>query len=142
MHYLYRHFDKNGTLLYVGVTANPEMRLTGHKSTAHWYGEIAMIEMEKIGVKADALAKERSIILAEKPKHNKHKTIVEPQRASQDELLEPWRKRAKLIMEMLDRGNSQSDIARRFGVSRQAISVIVNREKKRQAINQMVARSK
>lgn len=130
MHYLYRLFDKDGSLLYIGVSANPTDRMRVHKTGSSWFNNVARLDVEKVGTKADALNKERRAIIQERPKHNKTKKIPGRQVGSQDEYLKPWRKRAEMIMAMLDRGQSQSDIARHFDVSRQAISVIVQREQK------------
>jgi predicted GIY-YIG superfamily endonuclease len=43
---LYRHYSKDGKLLYVGVTSNLKARNTVHKSQSHWFNDIARIDTE------------------------------------------------------------------------------------------------
>lgn len=70
-HAVYKHFDANGQLLYIGVSLNHFARLAQHSDTSHWFNDIARIEVIACATRADALAKERSLIRAERPKHNK-----------------------------------------------------------------------
>ena len=67
---LYRHFDKDGTLLYVGVTASPLIRQSDHCGTSKWGREIATITVEHFDNRRAALAAEWTAIQAEKPRHN------------------------------------------------------------------------
>lgn len=39
-HFVYRCFDADGRLLYVGLTKNPEQRLAGHRSQTLWFGDV------------------------------------------------------------------------------------------------------
>jgi hypothetical protein len=43
---LYRHFDKDGNLLYVGVSLNAIERTISHRDKSPWYQDIARIEIE------------------------------------------------------------------------------------------------
>lgn len=67
---LYRHFDSNGRLLYVGISKNALARLGGHKSDKSWYGEIATVTIETFNSRAEALRCEAAAILNENPKYN------------------------------------------------------------------------
>ncbi|TAL00365.1 MAG: GIY-YIG nuclease family protein [Rhodospirillaceae bacterium] len=68
---LYRHFDKDGALLYVGIAINPMMRyINDHRRFAHWFKDITRIEIEHFPTRKDAFAAERQAIAAEKPLHN------------------------------------------------------------------------
>lgn len=83
-HAVYKHFDANGQLLYIGVSLNHLARLAQHSDTSHWFNDIARIEVIACETRAAALAKERSLIRAERPKHNKQhnrELIVVDQRA-------------------------------------------------------------
>jgi hypothetical protein len=47
MEHLYRHFDKDGTLLYVGISLSAINRLGQHKDNAHWFSSIKRVEIEQ-----------------------------------------------------------------------------------------------
>lgn len=64
---LYRHFDKDGRLLYVGIAISTTMRLSGHRATSHWFDQITRIEIERFPTRVAALAAEMLAIGSEKP---------------------------------------------------------------------------
>lgn len=66
---LYRHFDANDTLLYVGISVNHVSRLAQH-GASHWFYDIARISIEWHPSTDDALAAEYEAITSEKPLHN------------------------------------------------------------------------
>lgn len=67
---LYRHFDKDGRLLYVGISLNAVARLAQHRGVAHWFRSIARIEIEWHPTREDACAAEIEAIREELPMHN------------------------------------------------------------------------
>jgi excinuclease UvrABC nuclease subunit len=67
---LYRHFDKDGRLLYVGASANPFQRMQYHSNLAVWFREIARVELEHFPCRDDALEAEAKAIKLERPKYN------------------------------------------------------------------------
>lgn len=67
---LYRHFDKSGRLLYVGISYTAISRLVGHRSNAHWFDEIVRIEIERFQTREAAAKAELEAIKNEKPLHN------------------------------------------------------------------------
>ena len=67
---IYRHFDKNGTLLYVGQTTNFLSRSACHLDAAPWRDEIHKIELEPMS-KEEAMSQELEIIHKERPLWNK-----------------------------------------------------------------------
>ena len=67
---LYRHWDKDGTLLYVGISLSALARLGQHAEHAHWFKSIASVTIEHFETRADALAAERTAIRSEEPLHN------------------------------------------------------------------------
>jgi hypothetical protein len=86
---LYRHFDKSGTLLYVGVSLTALIRLQGHKRSA-WFDDIVRVEIERFPTREAALNAEMGAIKSEGPKHN----IVGVRTAHPSEpMLPPTRKR-------------------------------------------------
>ena len=95
---LYRHFDKDGDLLYVGISLSPLARTKKHKEVAGWYREVATITIEWLPSKMEALEAETQAIRREKPKHNIHGWGVLPWEQPRDwrppdDLLAAFRKR-------------------------------------------------
>lgn len=69
--YLYRHFDAEGRLLYVGITVDPVARLRNHKLNAPWARDIARVEVSvAFGSREEAEDAERRVIRAEAPTYN------------------------------------------------------------------------
>jgi hypothetical protein len=68
---LYRLYDADGTLLYVGISYSAIARFAGHKADKPWIGDVARIDIEHHDVtRREMLNIERRIILTEKPLHN------------------------------------------------------------------------
>jgi predicted GIY-YIG superfamily endonuclease len=68
---LYRHFDADGVLLYIGISISAVSRLATHRCQSGWYNDITRVEIETFDTREDALAAEEAAIRAEKPLHNK-----------------------------------------------------------------------
>lgn len=67
---LYRHYNKDGRLLYVGVSVRVLMRLAEHRMGCAWYRQIAKIEIEWFNSRDEAMAAEAKAIREERPLHN------------------------------------------------------------------------
>lgn len=67
---LYRHFDAEGRLLYVGIARSITARLAQHADSP-WDDQIATITVERFATRAEAEAAERAAIKTEKPTHNR-----------------------------------------------------------------------
>jgi excinuclease UvrABC nuclease subunit len=68
--FLYRHFDCNGTLLYVGISLNAINRTYAHIKTCEWTELIANISVHPYSTREDALEAEKIAIANEKPQFN------------------------------------------------------------------------
>ncbi|MCU0801588.1 MAG: GIY-YIG nuclease family protein [Rhodobacteraceae bacterium] len=68
---LYRHYDKAGNLLYVGITSRVEKRTKAHIEGSSWALDIATIEIEWIDSRKAAEHREKSAIKVAKPAFNK-----------------------------------------------------------------------
>jgi hypothetical protein len=66
---LYRHFDSDGRLLYVGISLSAIIRLAEHRASP-WFDDIARVEIERHPTRKAALAAERKAIRDERPLHN------------------------------------------------------------------------
>lgn len=76
---LYRHFDGNQVLLYVGISLSAVARLGQHMGSAHWALKIARVEVEWFPTRELALAAEKHAIQTEMPLHNiVHSSGVQP----------------------------------------------------------------
>jgi hypothetical protein len=67
---LYRHFDKDGNLLYVGVALNAVSRLRHPKVRSSWFDDITLITIETYRTREEALIAETAAIAGEKPTFN------------------------------------------------------------------------
>lgn len=68
---LYRHFNADGELLYVGISLNHLIRLYQHSNASPWFDEISNISVEHFPSREEAVQAELTAIKKEKPKHNK-----------------------------------------------------------------------
>lgn len=67
---LYRHYDRNAVLLYVGITNHALNRLSNHRTGSSWFENVACSTYEWFNTRAGALAAERRAIENEKPLFN------------------------------------------------------------------------
>jgi hypothetical protein len=68
---LYRAYNSEGSLLYVGISYSALIRITAHRRDKPWFGDVARIEVEKVpGDRYAAEERERQAIWAERPLHN------------------------------------------------------------------------
>jgi len=68
-HYVYRLFDSDDTLLYIGASQEPQGRLVAHCRKT-WGSAIASMTEEEYLTRGLALAAEREAIESEEPLHN------------------------------------------------------------------------
>lgn len=70
-HCLYRHYDADGRLLYVGISHDSSIkRLAGHKSHSTWFPIIRRIDIEHFTSKKLAMEAERNAVITENPIYN------------------------------------------------------------------------
>lgn len=80
MHAVYRMFDEERNLLYIGRTGNAGKRFGDH-NTKRWFPLVATIELEWHPTHAVAVAAEERAILAEQPRYNVIGKMPESRRA-------------------------------------------------------------
>lgn len=68
--YVYRAFDADGRLLYIGSTYKPRARLQFGHAYKQWHASIADIDMERFGTHEEAVAAETEAIRTEWPLWN------------------------------------------------------------------------
>lgn len=74
---LYRYFDSEGRLLYVGITKNQFDRLDAHAKTQSWWHEVAHGTFTHLDSREEALTAETHAIGTEFPKYNKAGPVLE-----------------------------------------------------------------
>lgn len=81
-HYVYRLFDADGRLLYIGATYHVPARLKAHRYNTPWFSEVASVEYQTFPNRRAAFAAEAKAIHAEDPLYNRRHTpgYVEPSR--------------------------------------------------------------
>jgi len=87
---LYRHFDADHQLLYVGISLSAVARLAAHKQTAHWFTDIARVEVQWLDSREDALAAEAAAITAENPRWNLQRPAAAQSQTSDTAAGEVW----------------------------------------------------
>jgi len=73
---LYRYFDKNKNLLYVGISTSAIGRMLQHKQYSFWFKSISRMTVENFNSREDAVVAEREAIKKEKPLHNKSHSLL------------------------------------------------------------------
>lgn len=79
---LYRLFDAQERLLYVGISMSTMCRMTQHRLAKSWWDEVATVRIEHldVGLRTEAEAIERAAIIAEQPLHNVNGNVPEIER--------------------------------------------------------------
>ena len=72
---LYRHFDANGQLLYVGISKGLMARISGHERDSGWFWDIATITLQTYQTREEALYAEAVAIRDENPSYNKARPV-------------------------------------------------------------------
>jgi excinuclease UvrABC nuclease subunit len=78
---VYRLYDAERNLLYVGITRNIRARFQHHTNNQPWWPSVAHVETDAVGSRDEAISKELELINSLHPMYNvvtKHRT---PQRA-------------------------------------------------------------
>lgn len=77
---LYRHFDRDGRLLYVGISRDPEKRWAQHRTQSWWVmaNRVGRVSIEWFADERQARTAERAAIRLENPAHNR----LRPKRAA------------------------------------------------------------
>lgn len=74
---LYRLLDAGGTLLYVGITFNPQARWRQHAKDKPWWSQVAEKKVEWFMARDEAEQAEARAIQGEWPRHNGIQPVVD-----------------------------------------------------------------
>lgn len=87
-HVLYRFYDAEDALLYLGITVDEGVRWLVHAKT-EWWPQVARVAIEKHPDRASAFVAEKAAIKAERPRYNVVHNVTRPKvRPSLDGLRE------------------------------------------------------
>lgn len=92
---LYRFYDADDDLLYVGITENLSVRFASHKATKPWWPDVVRHSVEWRETRAEAEDAEKAAMIAERPKWNVANSPWAP-----EPYVEPW------IREALETGDA------------------------------------
>lgn len=67
---LYRHYDAEDNLLYIGVSSRISTRIKEHSKHSSWWNDIVKITLEHFQTREEVLKAERKAIINEFPKYN------------------------------------------------------------------------
>lgn len=83
---LYRYFDAEGQLLYVGISFSAIARASQHRKEKGWWTEFTNMTVERFDTRSQAEAAEIEAIKSESPVHNviHNRSVVRPSTAA------PW----------------------------------------------------
>jgi predicted GIY-YIG superfamily endonuclease len=77
-HVLYRYFDADDNLLYVGITNSPLSRMSQHLRDKGWFAKAARTTYEHFTTRDELEKAELKAIQSEKPKYNIAGTVAPP----------------------------------------------------------------
>lgn len=121
---LYRMFDAEGRLLYVGSTINLTQRFSEHHYDKPWWSTVAVIRLEHLPTRPELLAAEEAAIVAEKPLHNLTRRFrTEAQREEsrrQRALPKSQRKPYEMVRRRAHRGVDDHVLQSRLSLARSA----------------------
>jgi predicted GIY-YIG superfamily endonuclease len=80
---LYRYYNLNRELLYVGISLNAMQRLMQHRDSKSWFDEISFISIQQCDSRKEALKLEKQAIEQEKPIHNRQHNHALPHQRGQ-----------------------------------------------------------
>ena len=108
---LYRHYDKNGRLLYVGISNCAVSRADSHSDKAEWFGDATKMTVEQFDSREAASAAEASAVINERPAFNiRHKARFVAKKKYPTVTFRPSAKAAALLSVSIKEGTSQSSI--------------------------------
>lgn len=76
-YWLYRCYDSDGSLLYVGITSEGVRRFRRHGNKRDWWSEVAEIKIDHHPTRQAAMVAERDAIWKLSPQHNRDPAAVE-----------------------------------------------------------------
>lgn len=73
---LYRLFDGDGDLLYIGIANDPQQRWERHRQIKDWWPQVARKTVEWHATRLEAAAAEEAAIQHERPRYNRTHSVA------------------------------------------------------------------
>lgn len=127
---LYRHFDAEGRLLYVGISECLGERDRQHAATAHWHGDVARTETQWCLSREHALALERVAIQFEAPAHNVALARAETAIAAVKVEALPAKGAERLTAFLAETKTKRAALAEKLGVAKSHVTELCQGRKK------------
>ena len=118
---IYRHFDSEGNLLYIGVSLSALNRLQTHRDKADWRHDITKVVIKKFPDRESALKAEKLAIQKEHPRFNRTWNVARKKTTKVNCM-------ALLQMAIENCAGNLSVLARRIGTSRQVVHIWTKRK--------------
>lgn len=120
---VYRHFDKDGRLLYVGKSLKPFKRMERHKQTTDWFADIRMVTLEHFDHEWQASVAESTAIREERPLYN----INCQEKALVNGMFGALSDREAEVLRLLEQGKRVTEIADELLLSVKTVSTYKRR---------------
>jgi predicted GIY-YIG superfamily endonuclease len=101
INHLYRHYDAQGELLYVGISLNALNRLAQHRDVSLWFNDIAKVTLEQFPCRKTAMDAETEAIQSENPKYNLQKRKKKPVKLEEEKKIAPEVAKVELIRKIV-----------------------------------------
>lgn len=75
---VYRLYDSQGVLLYVGIANDPGRRMSQHQAEKPWWPQVAHVDIEWHPARLVAERAEQAAIASENPLHNIQHAVASP----------------------------------------------------------------
>lgn len=115
---LYRFFDDDDNLLYVGCSLTWPTRFAAHQREKEWWGEVVRVTLDHFPTRAIAAEAEVAAIELEGPRYNKRPGNY-PQRPRVSPLLSSAGRRLRRLR--VDEGLTPEELGEKVGVSGRTI---------------------
>ncbi len=131
--YLYRHFNADNELLYVGISLSALNRLGQHRDNSHWFDTISRVDIQKFDTKEEALSAETLAIREEKPRHNikKQGDIKEEEKMQRKTIINAEFSRKDLTSKIVYFNviYTHQEVARILKISTSAVKLLIHEKK-------------
>lgn len=105
---LYQYFDRNGLLLYVGITSRGISRNREHNADKSWWKYVARQEVAHFPDRASAISAEKALIVQRRPPFNKQHNL------EHESLVQAYEAFAKAQAEARSAGNIMQEMKGRL----------------------------
>ena len=134
---LYRHYDKDGKLLYIGKSNSFFQRFSQHKANSFWFEQIYNVTIDHFEIVFDLDYAERKAIEEEKPLYNLYLKSLKIKVLPKISSIFPLCKESQILyflrlniekieFELKRLGWTRTVLAQKMGISRQKLSYVLS----------------